>query len=199
MIGHLKPDFKAVPPVDRAITPTLKVGYLAHTVILKGLQYLLEAWEQLMIETNYDDNLKLYIAGGIDESMHEYIVKHYLDIKNVQLIGRIADVPSFMKDKDLFIVPSLVDGGPYTALEAAHYCLPVIITSNSGSGELLSRGDSGCHIIPIKDAASIKNEIYWAYHNRQEAKQLGLNAKRNLENYKMEDFISQLGDYLENV
>jgi glycosyltransferase involved in cell wall biosynthesis len=104
-----------------------------------------------------------------------------------------------MKDKDLFIVPSLVDGGPYTALEAAHYCLPVIITTNAGSGELLSRGNSGCKIIPIRDAKSIKDEILWAYHNREAAKQLGLNAKHNLDNYKMEDFISDLGDYLEKV
>jgi len=199
LIGHLKPDFKPVPVIDKEIKPLFKVGYLAHTVILKGLQYLLDAWQELMAETGNDENLRLYIAGGIDDSMHEYIVKNYLNIKNVQLIGRIADVPEFLKDKDLFIVPSLVDGGPYTALEAAHYCLPVIITSNAGSGELLGRGDSGCHIIPIRDADSIKKEILWAYHNRQEAKQLGLNAKRNLENYKMEDFISQLADYLEHL
>jgi len=199
LIGHLKPDFKPIPAVDREIKPEFKVGYLAHTVILKGLQYLFEAWEMLMKETGNDGNLKLYVAGGIDESMHEHLVKNHLNIKNVQLIGRIADVPEFMKDKDLFIVPSLVDGGPYTALEAAHYCLPVIITENSGSSELLGRANSGCHIIPIKDAQSIKNEILWAYNNRQEAKQLGLNAKYNLEHYKMEDFISLLADYLEKV
>lgn len=199
LIGHLKPDFKPVSPIDRPIGPELKVGYLAHTVILKGLQYLLDAWEMLMKETGNDPNLKLYIAGGIDESMHEYVVKNYLNIKNVQFVGRIGNVPDFMKDKDLFIVPSLVDGGPYTALEAAHYCLPVIITANAGSGELLGRDNSGCHIIPIKDAASIKKEILWAYHNREEAKQLGLNAKHNLDHYKMEDFISELADYLEKA
>ena len=199
LIGHLKPDFKPVAPIDKKIKASFSVGYLAHTVILKGLQYLLEAWEMLMKETANDDNLKLYIAGGIDESMHEYIVKHHLAIKNVQLIGHIADVPSFMQDKDIFIVPSLVDGGPYTALEAAHYCLPVIITSNAGSGELLSRGNSGCKIIPIRDAQSIKDAILWAYHHREETKQLGLNAKYNLDHYKMEGFISELGDYLEKL
>jgi len=199
LIGHLKPDFSPAAPIDRPIKPEFKVGYLAHTVILKGLQYLFDAWEMVMKETDNDENLKLYVAGGIDESMHEHIVKNHLNIKNVQLIGRIADVPEFMKDKDLFIVPSLVDGGPYTALEAAHYCLPVIITSNAGSSELLSRGDPGCHIIPIRDARAIKNEILWAYTHREEAKQMGLNAKHNLDNYKMEAFISELGDYLENL
>lgn len=198
LIGHLKPDFKPVPPIDRPIGTKMRVGYLAHTVVLKGLQYLLDAWEMLMKETNNDPDLELYVAGGIDESMHEYVVHNYLNIKNVKFVGRIGNVPEFMKDKDLFIVPSLVDGGPYTALEAAHYCLPVIITENCGSGELLGRDESGCHIIPVKDAVSIKSEILWAYHHRAEAKQLGMHAKHNLDNYKMEAFISELGDYLEN-
>jgi glycosyltransferase involved in cell wall biosynthesis len=197
IIGHLKPDFKPVTIEGKELTrKEFKVAYIAHTVILKGLQYLLEAWENLMNEEG-TENYHLHIAGNVDDSMHQYMVDHHLRTKNVHYSGHVPDVTSFLKDKDLFVVPSLVDGGPYTALEAAHYALPVIITENCGSAELLSRGNSGCWIIPIRDADSIKERIKWACHHRMEAKQVGLNAKHNLDTYKMDELITDLADYLE--
>ncbi|MCB0700167.1 MAG: glycosyltransferase family 4 protein [Chitinophagales bacterium] len=195
LTGHLKPDFKPYTLEENIIKPTFKVIFVASTVVLKGLQYLLEAWEMLMNE--YPDvNMELHIVGFIEVPLHEYIKKRFPALPKVTFAGRVPDVTAYLKDKDLSVVPSLTDGGPYVALEAAHYGLPVILTENCGSAELLSRNQSGCKIIPIKDAHAIKEQIVWAYNNREEAKQLGLNAKHNLESYDMGAFISELADYL---
>lgn len=199
LTGHLKPDFKPVTIARRqAGTGTFKVGYLAHTVILKGVQYLLKAWDDLT-KQHPELDIQLQIAGAIDESMHEYITKHYLRIKKVKLLGHVADVPDFMKQLDLFVVPSLIDGGPYTALEAAHYGLPVLITENCGSGELLSRNNSGCWIVPIRDSDALMERILFAYKNKETSIDIGMNAKYNLDSYRMDDFIVQLADYLEKL
>ncbi len=197
LIGHLKPDFKPVTIAPKQVhNNTFRVGYLAHTVILKGLQYLLKAWED--INKQYPElDIELQIAGAIDESMHEYITKHYLKIKKVKLIGHIADVPKYIQQQDLFVVPSLTDGGPYTALEAAHYAVPVLITENCGSAELLGRNNPGCWVVPIRDSEALKERILYAYNNKQQTIDLGTNAKYNLDNYKMSGFIETLADYLE--
>lgn len=198
IIGHLKPDFKPV-QVNRSVeSGTFKIGYLAHTVVLKGLHYLLEAWEQIINE--YPDiDAHLYVAGGMDKELKEYIHKRFSGLKKLQMIGHVADVTEYLKDKHLFVVPSLVDGGPYTALEAAHYGVPVLITDNCGSAELLGRNESGCWIVPIRDAAGLKERILHAYNNRAETVKTGMNAKHNLENYKMEELISDVADHLQQM
>ncbi len=197
LTGHLKPDFMPVSILKKLPSDkTFKVGYLAHTVVLKGVHYLLEAWQQLVLE-NPDVDMELIVSGKMDENICRYISATFKDIQKVTFSGFIPSVHAFFKKLDLFVVPSLIDGGPYTALEAAHYGVPVLITENCGSAELLSRGKSGCYIVPIRDAKALKNKLLHAYNNRCENIETGMNAKHNLDSYDMQDFIKKLADYLE--
>lgn len=195
--GHLKPDFKKYTLEKKNIGQVFTVVYVASTVALKGLQYLLHAWAKLMSKHS-DDNLQLRVVGRIDNTLDAYFQENFNELKNVQLLGRVQDVSEELKKSDLCVVPSLTDGGPYVALEAAHFGIPVVLTENCGSAELLSRPPSGCITIPIRDIDAIKKAILWAYHNREEAKQLGINAKSQLDNYNMSDFIVEIAGYLEN-
>ncbi len=196
LTGHMPPDFKEVEVTPKdAHKKELVVGYIAYTVVLKGLQYLLEAWKELIGDNN-NAHLTLLIGGGMDEQTRLYIDEHYKDIPQVKYLGHISNVGQFMESLDLFVVPSLIDGAPVTALEAAHYEVPVLITENSGSAELLSRGDSGCMIIPIKDAAAIKDRILWSDKNREELIQMGKNAKKNLLANDFPQFIRDIADLL---
>lgn len=198
MIGHLKPDFTPLTIENKeAAKGTFIVGYLAHTVALKGLHYLLEAWQMLMQE-HPECDIKLMIAGKIDPAIEQYINEKFPALQKTERLGRIPDIKEFYKQLHLFVVPSLIDGGPYTALEAAHYAVPVLITENCGSAELLSRNESGCSIIAIRDAAAIKEEIEKAYNNRAASAQMGMNAKHNLDSYRMDELIADVAGYLEN-
>ncbi|MGN6476140.1 MAG: glycosyltransferase family 4 protein [Flavipsychrobacter sp.] len=198
ILGHMSPDF----PPNNGKTEIVEdsevftVGFLAYTVILKGLHYLVDAWQEILNDDN-PPNIKLRIGGSVEQPIMNYINSHFAPLKNVELAGPISDVSNFMQGLDLFVVPSLIDGGPATALEAAHNSVPVIITDNCGSAELLSRGEGGCHVVPIKDAQAIKREILWAYNNRAAAADLGKTGKENLDNYDMDAYISQVADHLE--
>lgn len=197
MTGHMPPDFKPVEIQEKDPNKkTFKVGYLAHTVVLKGLHYLLEAWQDISKNKEYA-GMELLIAGGIDESMDYYIQKHFKNLPQVKYIGHLNNVSNFLQELDLFVVPSLVDGGPVAALEAAHYAVPVLITKNAGSYELLSRDKSGCFIIPIQDTEAIKEKIIYAYTHREESIEMGWNAKHNLENYSFIQFMNELAKHLE--
>ncbi|MBS1773710.1 MAG: glycosyltransferase family 4 protein [Bacteroidetes bacterium] len=197
MLGHMTPDFKPVPPANKKVHDgEYKVGYIAHTVVLKGLHYLLSSWKDIMNDPA-NGNMKLYIAGGIDDAMQKHINANYANLKNVFWLGHLSNTEEFFSSLDLFVVPSLIDGAPISALEAAHYSVPVIITDNSGSSELLSRNKGGCWVIPIRDTDAIKEKILWAFNNQAEAIETGKNAKYNLDNYSMEDFVSNIADYLE--
>ncbi len=194
--GHLKPDFKPYEYKVKPTSDTFNVVYIATTVPLKGLQYLLEAWRQIM-EQQENNQLHLHIIGRIDEALKEYLDTRFRKLRNVQHHGRVEDVTTMLETKDLCVVPSLTDAGPYVALEAAHYGIPVVLTENCGSAELLGRKEGGCKIIPIRDAAAIKEAILWSYHNREAAKQMGKTGKELLDDYNMKEFIIKVTDYLE--
>jgi glycosyltransferase involved in cell wall biosynthesis len=104
-----------------------------------------------------------------------------------------------MKSLDLFVVPSLIDGGPYTALEAAHYGIPVIITENCGSRELLNHSKEGAWIVPIRDGHAIKEKVLLAMNDYQKRIETGLNGKHNLDNYQTEKLIQKIADHLERA
>jgi glycosyltransferase involved in cell wall biosynthesis len=195
LLGHMTPNFKNVQSnvVNRE---DFHVGYIAHSVLLKGLQYLLAAWEDITKDAT--QNITLHIAGPTDAGVDQYIRKKFSGLPNIKWHGHVSDIPAFMNELDLLVVPSLIDGGPMTALEAAHNGVPCIITDHCGSAELLSRNTPGCWVIPIRDKDAIRDKILFAYNNREACRQMGFNAKHNLETYSMESFIVELADYLEN-
>ena len=170
--------------------------FRSYVVVLKGLQYLREAWEDILKEKDAAD-IELVIGGPLNPIMEDYIEKKFKNVKQVKFIGHVSNIAGFMQSIDLFVVPSLVDGGPMAALEAAHYAIPVLITDNAGSSELIGRGDGGGYIVPIRNADAIKETILWAYRNREQNAQFGLNAKENLTNYNFDEYIVHLGEYLE--
>lgn len=196
MTGHMTPDFK---PYDvsnkKPIQKKFVVGYLAYTVVLKGLHYLLEGWKQFIEEHNPED-VELIIGGPINPIMDAYIKKNLDNIPNVNYAGKITDIGSFMQQLDLFVVPSITEGGPMSAIEAAHYAIPVLITNNAGSYDLIERGNGGGYVVPIRDPKAIKEKIRWASEHREENAQKGLNAKENLTNYSFDGFLEELADYL---
>lgn len=199
LTGHMLPDFKQVIIAAKNTTKeTFTVGYIAHTVVLKGLHYLLEAWEEFTAELE-DTNVELHIVGGMHPAMKAYIDDRFRGIKQVKFLGSkdSKGVESFLQSIDLFVVPSLVDGAPITALEAAHYAVPVVITDNSGSCELLSRGSNSCQVIPIRNVNAIKESISWAYHHKAENIEMGARGKQALDDYKFNDFMVALADVLE--
>lgn len=198
MTGHMTPDFPAFDIKDKKSSGgKFVVGYLAYTVVLKGLHYLLEAWEELLRENDIKD-IELLIGGPLHPIVDEYVKRRFSDLERVQFLGQVTDIAPFMKQLDLFAAPSLIDGAPVAALEAAHYAVPVLITDNAGSSELIARGKGGGYIVPIRDAQAIKEKILWAYQHREENAAIGINAKENMDNYSFESFIMEVSEYLEN-
>lgn len=195
IVGHMTPDLKPTATIKKN-NSTFHVGYVAHTVLLKGLHYLLAAWQD--INESGTKNITLHIGGNADEPMKNYIDAHFKGLVNVKWHGHVSDIPAFMQQLDLLVVPSLVDAGPSTPLEAAYNSIPSIITDHCGSYELLIRNNPGCWVIPIRDKDAIKERILFAYNNRDVCKQTGEYARYNMQNYSMESFMQELADYLES-
>jgi glycosyltransferase involved in cell wall biosynthesis len=119
----------------------------------KGLEFLIQALA-LLVAKNYD--LQLRIAG--DGPSRDYLkdVAKKLGVANrVSLVGNLneQEVAHELSAADLFILPSLAEGLPVSAMEAMAVGVPVIATNIAGTGELIDNGKSGLLLPPTSPEA----------------------------------------------
>ena len=74
----------------------------------------------------------------------------------ITLTGRRDDVSEILEGKDVFIMPSLVEGLPMSAIEAMRAGLYLILTDTGGNVELCSEG---CGVICTRDPENIRDII----------------------------------------
>ena len=190
--GYLKPVFLSNAAPHKS-DGKFKVAFLAYTVLLKGLQYLLEAWKELQ---HYD--MELHIGGTIDKNVRKIIDEQYAYLKNVFYHSYISDVPLFFSDKSVYVLPSIIDGAPVTVLEAMHSSVPVIASKACGTKDIIEEGKSGW-IVPPKNVTAIKEKILEAYKDPARTKEMGQYAKTVIDRYNMDDFVCTLADIIQKV
>jgi alpha-maltose-1-phosphate synthase len=161
---------------------SFRVSYLGQTVLLKGLQYLLQAWRELNLS-----NAELIIGGTLQPCMIKLIEERFNGLKNVTFTGYLQDINSFFRNSSVFVGPSLIDGAPRTVYEAMACGLPVIVTEGCGAKDVISQGVEG-FVVPIRNSKAIADKICWLYEHQEEAKQMGLRAQEKIANYTIEKF-----------
>lgn len=160
--------------VDVVKNKKLTFLYIAHTVWLKGLIYLVEAFNKFD-----SDEIQLIIGGSINKQVQESINKMQLN-KNIKFLGHVPDLNQFMRSSHACIIPSLLDAGPATVAEALYCGLPVITTEGCGSKTLIKNGENG-FVVPVSDADSIAEKIQWFINNQDKIEEMGIKAKQSIE------------------
>ncbi|MDA7858006.1 glycosyltransferase family 4 protein, partial [bacterium] len=98
------------------------VIFMGRVDILKGVQYLLEAWRKASLPSN----AVLYICGKQSPDAAE-IVRHFKDLKNVHYPG-FVDAREYFQKADLFVLPTLSEGFGRSVIDAMSYGLAGIVT-----------------------------------------------------------------------
>ena len=114
--------------IDRPERPPV-FAFVGHGIVRKGLDVLLEAWEQAGLKG------KLLLAGPIDEDLR----KTYANIlarPDVQELGHVKDIATVYAAADVFVFPTHEEGGPQVIYEAAGCGLPSIV-SPMGAGRIV--------------------------------------------------------------
>lgn len=158
---------------------TFRVVYTAHTNMLKGLHYLLDAWKQVTIP-----NKELIIIGMIKKNPEKLFEKYTESFENDPSIiwtgpADKATIAEYYKDASVFAFPSLTEGNPRVVLEAMAMGIPVITTKNAPS--LVEHNKSG-FIVPIRDTKILVEKLEFLYRHPDIRKQMGVEARRAIEN-----------------
>ena len=180
-IAHLDIDTKRFSPGEptRGKDAPFRILYLAHTQPLKGLHYLLDAWESLHLP-----GAELVIMGGFSD-MPDELRQRYVDRiqgnSNIQWTAGTHTPENYYRDASVFVSPTLTEGFGRNTIEAMACGLPVITTVHAPG--IVEDGKTG-FIVPIRDANAIKDKIEYLYHHRDIAEAMGREARTAVENKK---------------
>jgi len=124
---------------------------------------------------------KEFTVGTIGEATknkgHKYLIeasKNFPDIK-LNIISNIPNASKYLKNFDIFVLPSLKEGLPYVILEAGLAGLPVIASNVGGIPEIIENGKEGLLVAPANP-----EELANAIKKLIEDKTLRENLAKNL-------------------
>lgn len=122
--------------------------------------------------------LSIRIAGEGPE--RDRLQKKIDDLKltdKIQLIGHQTDVSTFLRQLDIFVMPSDYEAAPYSQLEAMATGLPSIVT-NVGDLPLMVRDGLDGIVIPVGDTEALSTAIRLQVSDESMRRNMGVSARR---------------------
>ncbi len=120
------------------------IGTIAELTKNKGLEYLIKAARFLVPDSEF---MVMIIGEGEKRKELEALITKYKLQNTVFLLGFIPEASRYLKGFDIFVLPSLKEGLPYTALEALAAGLPVVATEVGGLPDIAETAKS-CFLVP---------------------------------------------------
>jgi glycosyltransferase involved in cell wall biosynthesis len=178
-------------PVPRS--ERMVVGTVAVLEERKGHRLLLEAARQLK-EQGYQISYRLAGEGSLRKSL-EATAQHLGLKEDVQFLGFVSDVPDFLADVDVVVLPSLFEGFGVSVLEAMAAGKAVIASRAGGLPELVIDATTGFLVEP-RDVAGLADAIAKLAQDRTLIRSMGQKGRERLEkNFTMEQMARKNEDY----
>lgn len=111
------------------------IGSIANLYPTKNLPALITAAEQI-VKTN-SDTIFTIIGEGPEKNYLQDMIKQKKLTNKVFLLGSIQGAKKFISAFNVFVLPSVKEGLPYTLLEAMAQGLPIVATRVGGIFEML--------------------------------------------------------------
>jgi glycosyltransferase involved in cell wall biosynthesis len=119
------------PPETKEFSDKVQLVSTGRLIERKGFDHLIDALKGLD-----DFELTLIGEGNLEDELKEQAKKNKV---RVSFPGRIEheDIPGYLQEADIFVLPSLNEGMSNSLLEAMACGLPVLVTDVGGSKELV--------------------------------------------------------------
>ena len=118
------------------IAPARKMVVIHNGIILADYNFLARTEKEFVVGT---------IGEETKNKGHKYLIEACKNIPNVKLniISNISDASKYLKNFDIFVLPSIKEGLPYVILEAGLAGLPVIASNIGGIPEIIENEKEG--------------------------------------------------------
>ena len=132
------------------------VGAVAALTQEKGHKYLIDA-AALVVRDVPDARFVILGEGDLRPALERQIKELHLE-KHVVLPGFRADILSFIRSFDVFVMSSLFEGLGTSLLDAMALSKPTVASDTGGIPEVVSHGETGL-LVPPRDARELASAI----------------------------------------
>lgn len=152
----------------------LLIGTVAELTKNKGLPYLIAALDQIR-----NLNFECIIIGSGEEKnlLAAFVKKNNLEDR-IFFSGFIDHAERLLKAFDIFILPSVKEGLPYTILEALSAGLPIVATDVGGIPDLITDRHDGMLVAP-QNSQELARALNSIITNNELRKSLGEEALKS--------------------
>lgn len=155
----------------------LFVGRLHHQ---KGVDVLLRAARRLReLDPQLAVAYRIVGDGPLRDELSS-LTRELGLTKEVEFWGERGDVPGFLRDTDVFVLPSRAEGISNALLEAMSLGLPVIASAVPGNEDVVEHEREGL-LFPVDDPESLATAIRRVLRDADLRERLGRHARRAVE------------------
>ncbi len=163
-----------------------------------------DQWTLLEAVSKFDkeyENWQLMFCGNIPEKVKNRFIRFTNENKingKVIFLNRVTDVREILRYADSFVLSSISEALPISALEAMAMEVPCILTDVGGCSDIIDDGVNGFLVPPRNPDAVVQRLLFLAQHS-PEAEEMGKEARitaiRKFGLKKMAEKYSQLFRY----
>lgn len=165
------------PPREERDGPPRMV-FVGRLIQNKGPQYLVEALPAVL--GRHPEATVCFAGDGPMRASLEARCRELGIEGAVQFPGTRSDVPEVLRECDLFVRPSLMEGLPLTTLEAMASGLPAVVTPVGGTPEVVEDGVTGL-LVPPRDVPALAAALERLLADRALRREMGTTGRSRVE------------------
>ena len=152
-----------------------RILYVGRLELLKGIQYLLDAFTQLKSK-----GIGLQLVGPIQAEILP-VLKRFQDDR-IEVLGPVSkdELTAIYQNSDLLVFPSINDAFGLVVLEAMACGIPVITTENSCGYDVVSDEIDG-FVVPIRSSKHLRDRIEFFLDDREKTREMGKAARQKIQ------------------
>ncbi len=154
------------------------IAFVANLNHRKGHEYLLQAIAELAVQYK-DIHLLLIGEGDLRKKLEELTAKLKIE-ENISFLGYQPNVPTLLKEVDLYVHASVLEPLGIAVLEAMAAGRCVVATEVGGVPEIIQDGQTG-FLVPPKNAAALANAIRYARENTEQTTKIAKAGRERVE------------------
>lgn len=175
----------------------LLILFVANNFRLKGLKNLVYAAAHMKKNICAGNSFRVLVMGDGGKRPYESLASK-LGCKNeFVFIGKTNEMEKYYAAADVLAQPTFYDPCSLATMEAMASGLPVVTTSNNGAGELIN-GENGFVLDDPRNYKALSKKLM-LFLNKDLRKNMGLNARRTIENYSVQKNTNRMLSVCEEV
>lgn len=175
------------------------VLFVGNFVPVKGIATLLAAFDHLIADM---PQVQLVMCGtGSELERIEHFRNERPDVRRVILPGRVSreSIPDYFRAADVFVLPSLSEGGPNVLVEAAACGLPAVGSIAGGIPDYIDDNVTGL-LFESQNAEQLAEKLKYMLQHPELAEQMGrAGRERAIEQFGYQQMINNLLNVFEET